>query len=844
MAVITRLKCAGAVLFWSLLGPAIVSAQTVLYVDSDATGPQEDGAAWCTAFTELQSALDVAIPDTVIRVAGGAYRPDWSGLADIRTAAFALVDGVALEGGYAGCGAPDPDERDLAGHETVLSGDLFENDMSLSWLDEFAACYTGGAVSVTPECAGYDFNFNNSVDGLDLTTLLSVMNYDENSYHVVTSSGNASSASLDGLTIRGGNADGAGAGQESGAGMYVVVGAPTVSRCSFRYNVAVNGGGMYNDLNAGTLVTDSTFSGNLGISGTSSGVGGAVVNFNGQPAFRRCLFIGNAAASGGAVFGQNSSVTLERSMFLDNRALNGGGLYASSSNTNLIDTLFTGNTAHVQGGGLRFLGGGPTMINATVAQNAALAGGGIATASSTLTIDNTILWANNDGGSSAEAAQLDVTTGTVTVARSCIQGLNQFSGNDNIGLDPVFVNPAGDDTTPGTLDDDLRLSPGSPCADSGDNGLVTTSVDLDGNPRILDGDGDEIPTVDMGAYELDFEPPPDCFGIRDLSQPQLNFEPGVTKTVRIELLPNAETTAIGVEDIPPQGWTDIANISNGGSYDAVAHKVKWGPLFSPFPAELTYDITPPVTADGEACFDGITSINGDRNEVTCGDTCIEVRPCPFLPADDTQEACLGCADCTCDVCQDGQIVLCEMVGYACAWKSGCNDDIAAMTRAAFLWQSGELFCWDSTVQTWIPEAGSASNPACCEPGQAFSAPTIAGGLHVSRGWAVLRLSSHRSSHDHKVVEGNVVIRAPEGTVAVGLEVFVPRGWSVSDISDDGTWDALNRKVKWGPFFESLSRTVSFSLTGKSAKVWASDFSGTVSFDGYNEPVIVQSARIR
>jgi len=48
-----------------------------------------------------------------------------------------------------------------------------------------------------------------------------------------------------------------------------------------------------------------------------------------------------------------------------------------------------------------------------------------------------------------------------------------------------------------------RWSFGSPCIDTGSNDAVPEDVttDLDGNPRIVDGDGDSVATVDMGAYE-------------------------------------------------------------------------------------------------------------------------------------------------------------------------------------------------------------------------------------------------------------------------------------------------------------------------------------------------------
>ncbi len=83
-------------------------------------------------------------------------------------------------------------------------------------------------------------------------------------------------------------------------------------------------------------------------------------------------------------------------------------------------------------------------------------------------------------------------------------------GDGNVGEDPMFVNPLGDDWIAGTLDDNLRLAPGSPCIDAGKNqfaidaGLTT---DLDCMTRFWD-DVDTLdtgvgtsPIVDMGAYE-------------------------------------------------------------------------------------------------------------------------------------------------------------------------------------------------------------------------------------------------------------------------------------------------------------------------------------------------------
>ncbi len=162
-------------------GPAW--ADTIIYVDAYATGPTHDGSSWCSAYLHLQDALAVALANDEIRVADGTYMPDGgrvpvggvhvAGSGD-RTATFQLINGVTVEGGYAGCGAPDPDARDVDAYETILSGDLNGDDAEVP----------------------------------DPADLLGEPTRAENSYHVVTGSGTSATAVLDGFTVMGGNADG------------------------------------------------------------------------------------------------------------------------------------------------------------------------------------------------------------------------------------------------------------------------------------------------------------------------------------------------------------------------------------------------------------------------------------------------------------------------------------------------------------------------------------------------------------------------------------------------------------------------------------------------------------
>ncbi|MFH1725631.1 MAG: NosD domain-containing protein [Elusimicrobiota bacterium] len=97
--------------------------------------------------------------------------------------------------------------------------------------------------------------------------------------------------------------------------------------------------------------------------------------------------------------------------------------------------------------------------------------------------------------------------------------------HDNISADPLYVTPNRGD---------YRLRPDSPCVDAGTNDAPGLSdSDLDGNPRVFDGDGDVIAVVDMGAFEYTGPPAP----------PPAE-----------ELPPGAEEPAPGFRQGEKQGW--------------------------------------------------------------------------------------------------------------------------------------------------------------------------------------------------------------------------------------------------------------------------------------------------
>ncbi|MBN1513608.1 MAG: RHS repeat protein, partial [Phycisphaerae bacterium] len=110
-----------------------VTTPRVIYVDATRPALGADGRTWETAYPYLQSALADAANQTgpvQIWVADGEYYPDeGTGQVDnARTSTFTLLDHVSILGGFAGYGAGNPDARDPAVYETILNGDLDQND--------------------------------------------------------------------------------------------------------------------------------------------------------------------------------------------------------------------------------------------------------------------------------------------------------------------------------------------------------------------------------------------------------------------------------------------------------------------------------------------------------------------------------------------------------------------------------------------------------------------------------------------------------------------------------------------------------------------------------------------
>ncbi len=427
-------------------------AGKIIYVNSQNTSPTQDGQSWSTAFNNLPSALVVAGATSEIWVAAGIYK-----IGAIPTDTISMKNGVGIYGGFAGSETARA-QRNSDPSLTVLNGRLAP--------------------------AG--------------------------TFHLVTAiAGVGPTAILDGFTLTGGLANGAGI-YSTGAGIYIDSAAPTISNCILVSNSGTSSGALFSS-NAAPQLTHCTFFSNT----SSAGHGGGATFLLSAPTIQDCTFLGNNATGfGGGIFSSTSTITVKKSTFAmntavalgggiasvadfslnlagctfeSNTALNGGGLYTLvNTSTSITNCVFQNNVASATGGGAGMSNSPGTVMNCTFSGNSSgTSDGGLSlTGVENVALTNCILW----GNSSPANPDLDVMApATAPTNFSCVKG-TLLSGIGNINTDPRF-----------TSFGDLRLQAGSPCIDAGTAvGAPVTDVLGTARPR---GAG-----FDMGAYEYSTSP--------------------------------------------------------------------------------------------------------------------------------------------------------------------------------------------------------------------------------------------------------------------------------------------------------------------------------------------------
>ncbi len=517
----------------------LIPANTVYArVDGD---PLASGLSWDDA-QPLATALATAvmlnqngIPSddvSVIWVAQGLHTPVTASNPSDRTAAFMLPDNVTVYGGFVGSetilGERDPNpltnQTLLSGNIGILSSDA-DNSYSVVWgppggsgaLDGFTVMDGNADVIIT----GVDST--NSGGGLFVEgeqrfrNLLIYNNQATQAGAGAAVNRNSTGALFDRCTIlaNGESSAGTGFGGMRGAGLFTEAPGTVLLDCQVSLNTASNttngsqqSAGIYAAPLSGPFVYTPVRLERTQVSQNSGGAGiPAGGLFTAGAMLLDCELVGNFVADGvnTAAAGMHwRQFALGLDLVLLNCRFwgNAGGRGAISadndsaigaSQLHLLNSTVVGNTSSYPNmGGLVMTGGfsGPSLF-----------------------AQNSVLWGNRGlNGAGNQPSQLNVAGNTSSIPAlnqvqfTCVEGLGlggtALIGVANIGLDPQFVSE---------VSGNLRLKINSPCIDAGFN-IVDTDpaqagiqplppIDLDGNPRIVDGSGAGSQLVDMGAYE-------------------------------------------------------------------------------------------------------------------------------------------------------------------------------------------------------------------------------------------------------------------------------------------------------------------------------------------------------
>jgi uncharacterized delta-60 repeat protein len=336
-------------------------------------------------------------------------------------------------------------------------------------------------------------------------------------------------------------------------------------------------------------------------------------------------------------------------------------------------------------------------------------------------------------------------------------------------------------------------------------GIRSLMLQPDGRVLILGEFGSVNGIPVQGIARLNNDLPYASFVVRDITSP-LYVPTGSTYANMLYAHPPAGTKTYAVEDQLPPGW-GVTWVSDGGVFDTVTRKVKFGPFHDDSWRTLIYQLIPVSDATNAQCFAGFGSADGVTTPIT-GPSCMV----PSLPH-------------PADTATPGwTMTIGEVTGYGAAWRRGqpwseppAVIPIDYVTRAGALWRGGEAYHVDKDASHaplwWVNDAAALARPA------AAAAPVV-----VSRQLPSGFVPSHP-----------VTVTIPVGfgaeIAAYAVEDTFPPGWTIHSISDGGELDFSSGKVKWGPYVDGQARVLAYQVTPPAQSVGVAQFSGVVSTDG-------------
>lgn len=322
------------------------------------------------------------------------------------------------------------------------------------------------------------------------------------------------------------------------------------------------------------------------------------------------------------------------------------------------------------------------------------------------------------------------------------------------------------------------------------------------------------------------------------------YVPGQTLTLTNQLAPLAQVSIYSLTEYVPTGWT-VGAISDGGLYDASRHWVRW--LFMDSQVRVvTCQFNAPTNASGSVVLNGVASFDGQSVPVS-GLSTVRLEPPPSgaltrrLPA--SYRAGLA-VTITLRATPDPEIGL---YGVEEILPAGWN----ALSLGGGTLSPAGTIRWgpflDATVRelsyTLLAPAGSVSNVIFRGSGwfDTNTVPTSGDSTMASAppgGGSVSRTLPAQYAAG-QVVTVSLIVQPNLGTEVHAVLETQPAGWVATNISHFGWVSADGRLVRWGPFLDPDSRTLTYEVIAPAAAHSNAVFSGMGQFDGVTVSTVGQ-----
>ena len=174
---------------------------------------------------------------------------------------------------------------------------------------------------------------------------------------------------------------------------------------------------------------------------------------------------------------------------------------------------------------------------------------------------------------------------------------------------------------------------------------------------------------------------------------------------------------------------------------------------------------------------------------------------------------------------DWRLGMDELTAYGAAWRTGgvwsCEPNpipITYVSRAAALWRGGETYTVDPSITTpplwWVNRLGGG--------------PSAKFDLGLT-GTAQRSLPAGFLATEP--VDVTLSVKPVSTTSAYAVEESLPAGTRLVSVADGGALDALQSRVKWGPYLDNSPRVLRYRVVLPQPEGGLLQFAGAASFDG-------------